>query len=213
MRPQDVVAAGYDAMADRFGQWRAGIEGSPDDEWLDDLFAGLPETCDVLELGCGHGHAARRIVDAGHRYTGVDISAEQLRHAQKVVPEAEFRQADMSSLAFDPDSFDAIVALYVFGHLPRADLPSLLQRIAGWLRPDGRFLATYARSGWEGVQEDFLGVPTFFGSYTDDETLELLHGAGFETERVEVVPIVEPGEVEGNFLWILGKHEAALLAT
>ena len=90
MKPQELVAAGYDAMADRFGEWRAGITGSPEDEWLDGLFARLPQAADVLELGCGQGLTARRIVTAGHRYTGVDISAEQLDRARRFVPKPSF---------------------------------------------------------------------------------------------------------------------------
>jgi SAM-dependent methyltransferase len=135
----------------------------------------------------------------------VDISAEQLRRARDLVPEAEFRQADFTDIALEDESLDAVVSLYVFNHLPKADLPGLLRRIADSLRPGGYLLATFGRSGAEGVQDDWLGVPMFFGSYTDEQTLGLLAGAGFETERVEVVPIVEPGEGEGNFLWILGK--------
>ncbi len=157
----------------------------------------------MLELGCGQGMTARRIVDAGHRYTGVDISAEQLRRARALVPEAELRQADLTQVACEAESLDAVVSLYVFNHLPRADLPGLLRRIAEWLRPGGYLLATFGRSGAEGVQDDWLGVPMFFGSYTDEETLALLVDAGFETERIEVVPIVEPDEGEGNFLWVL----------
>jgi SAM-dependent methyltransferase len=202
VRPQDLVASGFDAIADRFGAWRAGIEGSPDDEWLDDLLDRLPEQGRILELGCGQGLAARRIVDAGHRYTGVDISAEQLRRARDFVPEAEFRRADFTDMALEDECLDAVVSLYVFNHLRKADLPALLQRIADSLRPAGFLLATFGRSGAEGVQDDWLGIPMFFGSYTDKETLELLANAGFETERVEVVPIVEP-EGRAAFLWVL----------
>jgi SAM-dependent methyltransferase len=205
LRPQDLVASGFDAIADRFGAWHAAIEGSPDDEWLDDLLARLPEQADILELGCGQGLAARRIVDVGHCYTGIDISAEQLRRARDLVPEAEFRQADFTDIALEDESLDAVVSLYVFNHLPKADLPGLLQRIAGSLRPGGYLLATFGRSGAEGVQDDWLGVPMFFGSYTDEETCALLGDAAFELERNEVVPIVEPGESEGTFLWILAR--------
>ena len=200
--PKRIVESGYDAIADRFGAWRAGITGSPDEEWLSDLLAKLPEQAAILELGCGQGLAARRIVDAGHRYTGVDISAEQLRHARALVPGAEFRHADLMEIAFDSESVAAVVSLYVFGHLPRAELPTLLERIARGLRPDGYLLATFGRSGAEGVQDDWLGVPMFFGSYTDDETLALVAVAGLEVERAEVVPIVEP-EGPASFLWVL----------
>jgi cyclopropane fatty-acyl-phospholipid synthase-like methyltransferase len=200
--PKRIVEQGYDALADRFGTWRAAIEGSPDDEWLGDLLGRLPEQADVLELGCGQGGTAARILEAGHRYAGVDISAEQLRHARVLVPAAEFHQRDITEITFDEGSFDAVVSLYVFGHLPRADLPTLLERIARWLRPDGYLLATFGRSGAEGVQDDWLGVPMFFGSYTDDETLALVGDAGFDVERAEVVPIVEP-EGPASFLWVL----------
>jgi SAM-dependent methyltransferase len=208
--PKRIVEQGYDAIADRFGAWRAAIVGSPDDEWLGDLLDKLPERADILEVGCGQGLAARRLVGAGHRYSGVDISAEQLRHARSLVPEAEFRHGDLTEIALDAESLDAVVSLYVFGHLPRAELSGLLERIAASLRPGGYLLATFARSGAEGVQDDWLGVPMFFGSYTDPETLALVGDAGLEVERAEVVPIVEP-EGDGAFLWVLARkpHLAA----
>jgi cyclopropane fatty-acyl-phospholipid synthase-like methyltransferase len=206
--PKKIVEEGYDAIAERFGAWRAAIEGSPDDEWLAELLGKVPDRADVLELGCGQGEAARRIVDAGHRYVGIDISAEQLRRARALVPEADFRHGDLSKLAVDEESFDAVVSLYVFGHLPRAELPALLERIADWLRPGGRLLATFGRSGWEGVEDDFIGVPMFFGSYTDEDTLALLERAGFVAERAEVVPIVEP-EGDASFLWVLAARGRA----
>lgn len=205
--PKRIVESGYDAIADRFGAWRAGITGSPDEEWLSDLLAKLPEQAAILELGCGQGLAARRIVDAGHRYTGVDISAEQLRFARELVPEAEFKHGDLTKIAFDAESVDAVVSFYVFNHLPRAELPGLLERIAVSLRSDGYLLATFGSSGSEGLQDDWLGVRMFFASYTENETLGLLRAAGFEIEREEVVPINEPEEGTARFLWVLAKAQ------
>lgn len=204
--PKHIVESGYDTIAGRFGAWRAAIEGSPDDAWLGDLLARLPDRAAVFELGCGQGEAARPIVAAGHRYVGLDISAEQLRRARELVPEAEFRHGDLTGVAFDASTLDAVLSLYVFGHLPRADLPGVLERIAVWLRPGGYLLATFGRSGSEGVQDDWLGVPMFFGSYTDDESLALLGAAGLEPLRVEAVPIVEPEEGEASFLWVLARR-------
>jgi SAM-dependent methyltransferase len=203
--PKRIVEQGYDTIAARFGAWRAAIVGSPYHEWLAELLDVLPEQANILELGCGQGLAARRLVEAGHRYIGVDISADQLRHARSLVPDTEFRHGDVTKIELDAESLDAVVSLYVFGHLPRADLPGLLERIAAALRPGGCLLATFARSGAEGVQEDWLGVPMFFGSYTDPETLTLLGGAGLEIERAQVVSIVEPEEGDARFLWVLAR--------
>lgn len=201
--PKRIVESGYDAIADRFATWRGEIEGSPDSEWLGALLSALPEQAAILELGCGQGLAARRLVDEGHRYIGVDLSTEQLRRARKLVPEAEFRHGDLAELDFSSESLDAVVSLYVFGHLPRAELPGLLERVALWLRPGGRLLATFGRSGGEGVQDDWLGVPMFFGSYTDEETLSLVRAARLKLERAEVVEIDEGEEGLAAFLWIL----------
>src|ERR687897_1097209 len=38
MDQRKIVEDGYEAVADRFGEWRAAIKGSPDDEWLDVLW-------------------------------------------------------------------------------------------------------------------------------------------------------------------------------
>jgi SAM-dependent methyltransferase len=206
--PKEIVERGYDAIADRFGAWRAAISGSPDDEWLDDLLSRLAAPAAIVELGCGQGVAARRILEAGHRYLGVDISAEQLRRAHQLVPDAEFRHGDFTAMSFDADSLDAVVSLYAFGHLRRRELAELMPRIARWVRPGGYLLATFARSGTESVQDDWLGVPMFFGSHKDDETLALLADAGFEPQRTEVVPIIEPDEGETRFLWILAARPA-----
>jgi SAM-dependent methyltransferase len=207
--PKEIIRRGYDTMADRFAEWRGGIEGSPEDEWLRDLLERLPDAPDVLDLGCGQGLTARLFADGRHRYVGVDISGEQLRRARALVPDAEFRQADVAEIEFDSESFDAVTSFYVFNHLPRAELPGLLKRIAQWLRPNGFLLATFGRSGSEGVQDEWLGVPMFFSSYTEEETLDLVRRAGFAIERSEVVPIIEPDEGEASFLWVLARRPPA----
>jgi SAM-dependent methyltransferase len=202
---KEIVERGYDEIAARYANWRSGIEGSPDEAWLGGLLARLPERAAILELGCGQGGLAAQTLAAGHRYSGVDISAAQLRHARELVPEAEFQQADVTEIRRDAESLHAVVSLYVFGHLPRVELPGLLQRIVSWLRPGGYLLSTFARSGTEGVQDDWLGVPMFFASYTEAETLELVRRAGLEIERDEIVAIVEPDEGEARFLWVLAR--------
>ena len=51
---------------------------------LETLAAHLPPRCSVLDLGCGTGRLAKRLLDNGHAVTAVDNSPEMLRH----VPEA-----------------------------------------------------------------------------------------------------------------------------
>jgi predicted TPR repeat methyltransferase len=47
------VEAGYDALADRFGEWMAQVVGDPWERFVDELADRLPAGARVLDLGCG----------------------------------------------------------------------------------------------------------------------------------------------------------------
>jgi SAM-dependent methyltransferase len=203
--PKAIVEAGYDAIADRFASWREEIEGSPELDWVERLVTMLPKSPDVLELGSGQAATPTQTLAAAGRLVGIDISAEQVRRARERCPEATFLHADMTSIEFDEGSFDAVVSVYVFNHVPRPELPVLVERIAGWLRPGGYFLGSFGVSGTLGVVEpDWLEVPMFFASFTEDQNLELLREAGLAIVGEQVVTIREP-EGEGRFHWILAR--------
>ena len=202
--PHRIVASGYDRMADRYEAWAATIE-SPLAAWLEELLERLPPAAEVLELGCGGGTGASPELAARARLTGVDVSAEQVRRARRRLPAAQFLQADILSLELPQASFEAVVAIFVLNHVPRAELPRLLGRVGQWLRPGGLFLGTFGVSGTEGLQDDFLGVPMFFGSLTEDETLAAVLGAGLEPVRNEVVAQDEGEHGIARFLWVLAR--------
>ena len=205
MNPKAVVAAGYDAIADRFADWKTGVVGDARDEWLADLLVRLPERPDVLELGCG-AEPSRALMDRG-RLTGVDLSAEQIRRASARFPAATFVHADATTLDFPPASFDAVVAFFVLGHVPHGEMAELLQRIASWLRPGGWFLATMgARGLGERVEDDWLGVPMFFSGLHEDESRALVRAAGLDLVRDQVITQREPDHGDIAFLWILARR-------
>lgn len=203
--PKKIVERGYDAVSARFDAWRQGIEGSPELEWAEDLLVRLRDDPDLLELGSGGARGPTRMLAKAGRLTGVDISIEQVKAAQKRCPDASFLHADMTEIELEPESFDAVVSFYVFNHVPRRDLPRLVERSASWLRPGGYLLASFGRSSTEGIQDDWLGVPMFFASYSEAETLDFVRHAGLTIERSEVVPIFEPHEGEARFLWVLAR--------
>jgi ubiquinone/menaquinone biosynthesis C-methylase UbiE len=203
--PKEIVRTGYDEIAERFDSWREEIAGSPELGWTEDLLARLRERPRLLELGSGGARGPTRMLAEAGSLTGVDISIAQVRAARRRCPEATFVHADMTEIRFEPGSFDAVISVYAFNHIPRGDLPPLLGRCAVWLRPGGYLLASFGCSGDEGVQDDWLGVPMFFASYAEEETLALIGKSGFTIERNELVPIVEPEEGEARFLWILAR--------
>jgi ubiquinone/menaquinone biosynthesis C-methylase UbiE len=206
--PKQIVADGYDAIADRFAAWQQTIRGDARMRYLDELLRRLPTRPEILELGCGAGGDSTKILASRGRLVGVDISEEQVERAWKRVPEATFIKADVTSLDLPSGSFDAVVAFFVLAHIPLADLPGLLTRIANWLRPEGWFLATMGSRGrGESVEPSWLGVPMFFSSVTRDESQRLVRDAGLEIVADEVVVQHEPGHGDVEFLWVLARKE------
>ena len=206
--PKEIVARGYDAIALRYAEWAASI-GSPMLDWLRELDARLSADSAVLELGCGRGVPATRELARRHHVTGVDISAAQIELARLHVPEASFVHGDVVELEIASASIDAVVALYLFGHIPAAEQPTLIAHIGSWLRPGGLLLATLgAGDASEEVDAEWLGVPMFFASLAADEYPSLLHDAGLELVRDEVVTQQEPEHGDVAFRWVLAQANA-----
>jgi len=62
----------------------------------------------ILEIGCGSGMLARRFLDGGYDYLGLDLFNEMLDIARREVKSDRFIQCDMRNLPFD-QQFDAIL--------------------------------------------------------------------------------------------------------
>ena len=66
-------------------------------------------TChNILEIGCGSGMLARRFIDNGYDYLGLDLSNEMLDIARREIRSDQFIQCDMQNLSFE-NQFDAIL--------------------------------------------------------------------------------------------------------
>ena len=205
------MAAGYDALADRYRDWSAATAGDPRAEWLDTFVALLPPGRSILDLGCGPGITANRLA-ARFDVLGIDISERQIALARQAVPHGRFLVADMTSVDLPAQEFAGVVALFSLIHLPLSDLAPTLARIAAWLRPGGVLLATLGTRQGEGVGADWLGVPMYFSGTTPDRNRELLREAGFELLRDQVITISEPDEGDASFHWLLARRLDAISA-
>jgi ubiquinone/menaquinone biosynthesis C-methylase UbiE len=200
-----LVRDGYDGVAAAYARYVSTPGERPRDAWLERLLERLPAHAAVLELGAGSGvPTAAAMVGRGHRYTGIDISSEQLKVARGLVPDATFVQADFCSISFEAQSFDAVVALYSLTHIRRENYAALLARIRRWLKPDGWVLASFGTTdsaGW--LEEDFLGFggSSWTNSYDVPTTVDLLHDAGFRSDS-GAVGVVEQREDWGVERWL-----------
>jgi cyclopropane fatty-acyl-phospholipid synthase-like methyltransferase len=184
-RQRELVRSGYDAISlyYRDDQGRAN-PSSPEcthnyRAWLEELALLLPPQAGVLDLGCGAGvPASRLMVNQGCRVTGLDVSAVQIERARSLVPEATFVHADMATWDCQPASFEAIVTLYALIHLPLPDQQHLIPRLKRWLTPAGYMLAIVGHEHWTGV-EDYFGTPMFWDHADIATYLDWLKQAGF----------------------------------
>ncbi|MBA2530209.1 MAG: class I SAM-dependent methyltransferase [Euzebyales bacterium] len=191
--PKQIVRRGYDAVSRRY-------RGDDDDDpryaaWLAEITGRIAPGEPVLDLGCGAGVPAARLLAARHPVTGVDLSEVQIARALTLVPNASFLVADMTAVGFRAASFAAVVSLFALIHVPLAEQPPLLARIRGWLRPGGWLLATTGDTAWTGTEDDWLGAgAAMFWSHADRETYRRwLVAAGFEVVWQRFVPEADAG--------------------
>ena len=173
--------------------------------FLVETVARIPAGAGVLELGCGPGWDAIALAD-GRSYTGVDVSTTMLALARERVPSGTFLEHDLTTLELPKSSFDAVVSLYVFGHVPGAEHRSTYRRVASWLRPGGVFCASFPLTPGDDVEDDWLGVPMFFGGIGREATEVGLREAGFELELAEVRENLDPEGGTEAFFWVIARR-------
>jgi SAM-dependent methyltransferase len=105
----------------------------------------------VVDLGCGSGIWAARLLAEGYRVLGIDISPPMIRLARRNAPGAEFRVASL--LTCDLPPCDAVTSIgeclnYTFDPAsgPKA-MKAFLARVHTALRPGGVFVFDLAEPG------------------------------------------------------------------
>jgi ubiquinone/menaquinone biosynthesis C-methylase UbiE len=97
----------------------------------------LPEGSFVLELGCGDGKTLSALPGGCH-VVGLDVSSQALYLARCVRADANLIMADAACLPLRRESFDAVFAFHVTGHLLASDRQTLAAEAARVLVPGGR---------------------------------------------------------------------------
>jgi SAM-dependent methyltransferase len=214
MDPKRIVEQGYDELDDVYRRWvQQGLDGYRSG-FLGRILGSESSGADILEIGCGPGTDAAALAE-GRRYTGVDLSAVQLAHAEKAVPWGTFVHADVLEVAFPPSSFDAIVSFYAFVHIPQDRMERLFRRISAWLRPGGRLFASFGTSDDAGEVEPMWldRADMFFSSLPVAENDALLEEVGFAIEFAETVTEEEEGQGPATFHWVIAQkpmHEGPI---
>jgi len=183
---------------------------------IGDLVDRLRSGIAVLDIGCGHGHAANLIANAypASRVTGIDISPQGIAAARSAaaslrLDNVTFEVRDAKSL--EPGSYDLVTAFDVVHDLPHPAETLAAVRVA--LNPGGIFLmvdvaasshlhenlehplapALYTSSIFHCMSVSLAqGGPGLGTMWGEQQALDLLAGAGFAEPKIK--------RVEGDLL-------------
>ena len=98
----------------------------------------------VLDIGTGTGVLPRNMYRYGARWTGTDISPEQIEQAQTLSAEAgmiiDYKAVSTEEIDFPAGSFDVITACQCFWYF---DHERVMPKLAELLKPNGKLLILY----------------------------------------------------------------------
>jgi SAM-dependent methyltransferase len=135
----DVVRREYlneSGLTGRASLWTRRAGPQPQDVAFEELTGGTPGN--VLEVGCGRGEFAERVVLAGIEILATDQSPRMVQLTADRGIRSEV--ADVQDLRFDDDEFDVAVANFMLYHVP--DLDRGIAELARVIQPGGRLIAT-----------------------------------------------------------------------
>jgi 2-polyprenyl-3-methyl-5-hydroxy-6-metoxy-1,4-benzoquinol methylase len=131
----------------------------------------------ILDAGCGQGYLARLLARRGARVTGIEpvdaFFTYALRHEQTEQLGIGYLQADLSTWAPTPNSFDVVIANMVFMDIP--DYEAALRNCGTALRPTGKLIFSIlhpcfeeAGSAWKA--QGYVAVRDYFRERAIEQT-------------------------------------------
>lgn len=139
---------------------------------LDGFLSFLPRPAHVLDLGCGPGLDAQRMMDAGVTVDAVDASETMVNLARDAGVSARVARFDEIG---GTDVYDGVWANFSLLHAPRAAFPFHLMALHRALKPGG--LLHIGMKLGEGEGRDALG--RFYTYYDEDDLVRHLTMTGF----------------------------------
>jgi 2-polyprenyl-3-methyl-5-hydroxy-6-metoxy-1,4-benzoquinol methylase len=133
----------------------------------------------VLEIGSGPGWDADVLEEAGLKVRRTDITQAFID-----VQQARGKQVDRLDAINDDlgGPYDAVVALHVLQHVEPNDLPDVLAKVAGALRPGGRFLVSIPLGEGAGWEVGESGAPYYRALWYEADFIAALGKAGLGPE-------------------------------
>lgn len=148
-----------------------------------EIFKKLLPKGKVIEIGCGTGNEARLLIEHGYEYTGIDVSKEMIKEAEKLNLNAKFHNIS----AYDVDALDEIYdgfwANLSLVHIPKNRTVEVLNKIRKVVRKGGIGYISLKVGELEGV--DPKG--RFVAHYSLPEFTKIIEETNFTIEDSEMI--------------------------
>jgi SAM-dependent methyltransferase len=143
----------------------------------------------ILEVGCGTGQLAKRFLNEGYVYAGIDISEPMLEYARRELPSHHFHEMDMRDIKL-ADTFDAVIitARSISYLLTNHDVMATLEATKRVLRDGGALIF------------DFIDAKSFIPSIDEKEIIS--HEVTIDRVRYKRESLFEKRiGISWNWIW------------
>jgi SAM-dependent methyltransferase len=144
----------------------------------------------LLEIGAGTGLHGKFFQEQGLQVVCMDLSPEMVKRCLEKGLEAYLM--DFTHLDFPRSSFDAVFAMNCLLHVPKENLPQVLEEIHRILCKKGLFYwGQYGGVDQEGVYEGDHYEPKRYFSFLEDELLLTLAQKFFNVVSFQAIELEE----------------------
>lgn len=146
---------------------------------------GLTPEKSVLEIGCGTGRVAKKIVNSCKTYTGIDLSSKTIIVANKNFinkTNVKLLLGNFLSYRFNK-KYDIIFSTLTFMHI--RNKKKALKKVYKLLKPGGKFVLSISKSQQKRIDTGYSKITVF--PDTPQQTYDILANAGFVNITVKEV--------------------------
>ncbi len=209
------IRTSYDRLAEEYARRIFNeLQYKPlDRELLNHFAASVAGRGKVCDMGCGPGHVARYLRDAGTPVFGLDLSPRMLEQARQLNSDISFGEGNMMALNLQDGTLAGITAFYAIVNIPEESLPLVFREMERVLQPGGLLLLAF-HAGDQVLHEDEVwGLPISmdFALFQPSAIRNYIEAAGLAIEDiVERGPYAPEVEYQSRRAYIFARKPGSL---